>query len=132
MTGVTRRSGGGYLLPEGRPDLTRALILLSEAGKCVGTPDPDRWWQGLPKGVTDAVAMARKRAADLCDGCPVIEQCRWYALEAGEDDGVWGGLCEVDRSTIRRGSSWRSRLHARSLYAADLPHGMPDDSGDAA
>ena len=84
------------------------------------------------KGVADAVPIARKHAANLCDGCPVIEQCRWYALEAGEDDGVWGGLCEADRSTLRRGSSWRSRLHARSLYAADLPHGPTEDGGDAA
>ncbi len=133
MTGLSRGTVAGYhLVPQARPHLERALILLAERGKCVGAREPDRWWKGLPKGVTDAVPIARQRAAELCDGCPVIEQCRWYALEAGEDDGVWGGLCEADRSTLRRGSSWRSRLHARSLYAADLPHGAGEGGGDAA
>lgn len=133
MTQYTRRPVAGYhLVPEGRPDLERALLLLAEQGKCVGARDPDLWWKGLPKGVTDSVSIARKRAAALCDGCSVIELCRWYALEAGEDDGVWGGLCEADRSTLRHGSSWRSRLHARSLYGADLPHGKSGDGGDAA
>ena len=117
----------GRLVPR-RRDLRGVLILLSDEGLCAGARDPERWWMGLPKGVTDPVPIARKRAADLCDGCLVIEQCRWYALEAGEDDGVWGGLCEVDRATMRRGSSWRSRLYARSLYAASLP----DHGGDAA
>jgi len=129
MTKSTGRTVAGYhMMPEGRPDLARALIILAEEGKCVGARDPDRWWKGLPKGVTDAVAIARKRAAALCDGCPVIDQCRWYALEAGEDDGVWGGLCETDRSMLRRGSSWRSRLHAQGLHAASLLN----DGGDAA
>lgn len=127
MTGTTGRSGGGYLLPQGRLDLARMLILLSEQGKCVGARDPERWWKGLPKGVTDAVPIARKRAAALCEGCPVIEQCRWYALEAEEDDGVWGGLCEADRALLRRGSSL-AVAPAQSLYAASLPN----DGGDAA
>ena len=117
----------GRLVPQ-RRDLRAVLILLSDEGLCVGAREPERWWTGLPKGVTDPVPIARRRAAALCDGCPVIEQCRWYALEAGEDDGVWGGLCEVDRALLRRGSSWRSRLYARSLYAASLP----DHGGDAA
>ncbi len=124
---MTRQAVIGRLMPQ-RRDLRAVLILLSEDGLCSGARDPERWWKGLPKGVTDAVLVARHRAAALCEGCPVIEQCRWYALEAGEDDGVWGGLCEADRATIRRGSSWRSRQHARSLYGASLPH----DGGDAA
>ena len=133
MTGpdVTGQSVMGRLLPL-RSDLRRALILLAEEGRCSGARDPERWWKGLPKGVTDSVPIARKRAADLCARCPVIDQCRWYALEAGEDDGVWGGLCEADRAVLRRGSSWRSRLHARSLYGSELAHGMTDDGGDAA
>lgn len=102
--------------PKDRPDLTAVRLLLAEKGKCSSDPDPDRWWQPLPHPTHDgdSTTLARDRAAELCDGCPVLDRCRWYALEAGEDDGVWGGLSEIDRASMRRGSSWRSRIYARS------------------
>ncbi len=65
MTQYTRGPVAGYHpVPEGRPDLERALLLLAEQGKCVGARDPDLWWKGLPKGVTDSVPIARERASD--------------------------------------------------------------------
>ena len=41
-------------------------------------------------------------AKEVCAGCPVLEQCRSYALEAGEAYGVWGGLTEMERYRITR------------------------------
>jgi WhiB family transcriptional regulator, redox-sensing transcriptional regulator len=42
--------------------------------------------------------LAREAAAKrLCAQCPVQVPCRRFALEHGEDYGVWGGLGESDR-----------------------------------
>lgn len=37
------------------------------------------------------------RAKAICQVCPVIDRCREYALRAGEQYGVWGGLSEEER-----------------------------------
>jgi WhiB family redox-sensing transcriptional regulator len=42
------------------------------------------------------------RARQVCAGCPVRGQCLDYALETGQDFGVWGGLTEDERRAIRR------------------------------
>ena len=42
----------------------------------------------------------RRRAANakaICATCPVIEQCRSYALAAQEPYGIWGGMTEEPR-----------------------------------
>ena len=38
-----------------------------------------------------------RHAKQICAHCPVIDQCRQYALQAGEAYGVWGGLTEMER-----------------------------------
>jgi WhiB family transcriptional regulator, redox-sensing transcriptional regulator len=50
------------------------------------------------------------RAKEVCQRCPVLEQCRRHALSAQEPYGVWGGLSESERDEIIRG-------HERSLRA---------------
>lgn len=46
------------------------------------------------------VREANARA--LCGRCPVREECLRYALESGEQHGIWGGLNELQRSHLRR------------------------------
>lgn len=41
-------------------------------------------------------------ATAICSTCPVIHQCRTYALFHGEMSGVWGGLTA---SQLRSGSA---------------------------
>lgn len=45
--------------------------------------------------------QARERrvasAKAVCDSCPVMAECRRYALAAEEQFGVWGGLDERER-----------------------------------
>lgn len=48
-------------------------------------------------------------AEKLCEGCPLLEQCREYAMEAQEPYGIWGGTRPVDRGiprAIRNGKLW--------------------------
>ncbi|MGW0173405.1 WhiB family transcriptional regulator [Rhodococcus sp. NPDC003322] len=33
-----------------------------------------------------------RHAKSVCAGCPVREECRWFAARAGETHGVWGGV----------------------------------------
>jgi WhiB family redox-sensing transcriptional regulator len=39
---------------------------------------------------------------EACDGCPVLLECRLYALAYPGLKGVWGGLSERERRRIRR------------------------------
>ncbi|MFJ1601524.1 WhiB family transcriptional regulator [Streptomyces sp. NPDC088261] len=41
-------------------------------------------------------------AKNACDGCPVKVACLQGALERGEQHGVWGGLSEDERRTLKR------------------------------
>lgn len=41
-------------------------------------------------------------AKGLCATCPVRGLCLEYALDAGEEHGVWGGASPNDRRLIRR------------------------------
>jgi hypothetical protein len=40
-------------------------------------------------------------AVEACSWCPVLVECRAYALAAGERDGVWGGLRPEERTGRR-------------------------------
>ncbi|AWK76202.1 transcriptional regulator (plasmid) [Rhodococcus oxybenzonivorans] len=51
-----------------------------------------------------ARARRQSRGKQICEGCPVLVQCRDHALSTGEPYGVWGGMTETDR-----------RRHARRL-----------------
>jgi WhiB family redox-sensing transcriptional regulator len=41
-------------------------------------------------------------AKEVCARCEVREACLSWALEAGEDHGILGGLTEIERRTLRR------------------------------
>ncbi|WP_281182143.1 WhiB family transcriptional regulator [Aldersonia kunmingensis] len=47
-------------------------------------------------------AQLERRAKRVCRDCPVLEDCRRYAVEAGEPHGIWGGLTTSERASIRR------------------------------
>lgn len=44
----------------------------------------------------------QRRAASICEHCPVILQCRADALDNKVEFGVWGGLTERQRRAILR------------------------------
>ncbi|WP_225811277.1 WhiB family transcriptional regulator [Streptomyces spinosus] len=66
-----------------------------DTAACAGQ-DPERWFPN-PSNVA-----AVKDAKATCFGCPVIYQCAQGALTRGEESGVWGGLSEGQRVTIRK------------------------------
>jgi WhiB family transcriptional regulator, redox-sensing transcriptional regulator len=65
--------------------------------------------------VASAGPAARQvaRAKAICLQCPVRDECLDFALESGQDFGVWGGTSEVERRTMRRRRIRRSRAMTR-------------------
>ncbi len=63
--------------------------------------DPEIW---QPRNERDAEIP---RA--ICRHCPVIVQCRAWALDNHEVYGVWGGLSESERASIWAGRPIRLR-----------------------
>jgi hypothetical protein len=62
-------------------------------------PATDPGTQG--KSAARAAAEARK----LCAGCEVKNECLAFALDTGEEWGVWGGLTARDRKKLRKNSA---------------------------
>ncbi|AKU18544.1 hypothetical protein VV02_01570 [Luteipulveratus mongoliensis] len=75
------------------PPLSLVVLAL-----CTGSDDPDRWWPTRRASRT----KHRTYAARVCAGCPVRRACLEYALAAGHEFGVWGGLSEHDRRGLQR------------------------------
>ena len=67
--------------------------------------DPELFF---PIGVSRPVRAQVKRAKEVCAGCPVQDPCLRWALETGVDHGVWGGLSEEERRSMKRRSARRA------------------------
>lgn len=70
-----------------------------EQSNCKDVADPDIFFP--ERGRNGRAARA------ICADCPVKEECRDYAVEMGEDFGIWGGLNERERRPYKR--EWKRR-----------------------
>ncbi|GHI27999.1 hypothetical protein Shyd_93700 [Streptomyces hydrogenans] len=61
--------------------------------------DPDLFF---PIGTTGPALLQIEEAKSVCRRCPVMEACLQWALESGQDEGVWGGLAENERRAMKR------------------------------
>ncbi|MER5200509.1 WhiB family transcriptional regulator [Streptomyces sp. NPDC002755] len=61
--------------------------------------DPDLFF---PIGNTGAALLQIEEAKAACRRCPVMERCLQWALENGQEHGVWGGTDEGDRRRMKR------------------------------
>jgi len=68
--------------------------------------DPDLFF---PIGSTGDAVPQIAAAKSICAACPVLAQCLDFALEARQDYGVWGGLTEDERRSLRRSRQRRAR-----------------------
>ncbi|SHT12945.1 transcriptional regulator [Mycobacteroides abscessus subsp. abscessus] len=50
---------------------------------------------------TEMVAYAEQRAKATCSRCPVLDMCRTWALDNGEEFGIWGGTTPAERAAMR-------------------------------
>ncbi|MEU5211740.1 WhiB family transcriptional regulator [Streptomyces sp. NPDC020742] len=70
--------------------------------------DPELFF---PVGTNGPALLQAQQAKSVCQRCPVTERCLEWALEHGQDAGVWGGTSEEERRTLRRRAA---RRRARS------------------
>ncbi|MFD0020481.1 WhiB family transcriptional regulator [Streptomyces sp. NPDC058382] len=70
--------------------------------------DPDLFF---PIGTTGPALVQAEDAKAVCHGCPVRQECLHWALENGQDSGVWGGLGETERRALKRRSRRRAKDH---------------------
>lgn len=70
----------------------------------------------FPIGSTGPAKLQAEEAKRVCRSCDVREQCLAWALEYGQDHGVWGGMGEEERRELKKRSrSTRSRLGGAAL-----------------
>jgi WhiB family redox-sensing transcriptional regulator len=83
---------------------------------CRGT---DGSWFFPPERERESARNKRlARAKAVCMQCPVMADCRAYALQVGEPFGVWGGLSEEERPPSIDRDSKVAELDARSKVPA--------------
>jgi WhiB family redox-sensing transcriptional regulator len=63
--------------------------------------DPELFF---PIGTTGPAATQVDEAKQVCRRCTVVEPCLEWALETGQDAGVWGGTSEDERRVLARRS----------------------------
>jgi WhiB family redox-sensing transcriptional regulator len=67
--------------------------------------DPELFF---PDFETRPTKIQVKTAKLICRGCPVQVTCLNWALDSGQESGIWGGLTEAERHRLqRRGSRLR-------------------------
>ncbi|MFJ3891126.1 WhiB family transcriptional regulator [Streptomyces rubrogriseus] len=74
-----------------------------DAGACT-QEDPELFF---PIGNTGPALLQIEEAKSVCRRCPVLERCASWALERGEDHGVWGGMSEDERRRLKRRAARR-------------------------
>lgn len=81
----------------GQPDFGGDTSWMADAA-CRGM-DPRLFFPGRGQ----AAAGEHKLAKAVCRACPVLKDCRQYALNASDPlvDGIWGGTSEKERKTLR-------------------------------
>jgi WhiB family transcriptional regulator, redox-sensing transcriptional regulator len=73
--------------------------------------DPELFF---PIGNTGPALLQIDEAKQVCQRCAVMDACLAWALESGQDSGVWGGLSEDERRALKRRGTHvvRARAHA--------------------
>jgi WhiB family redox-sensing transcriptional regulator len=65
----------------------------------------------FPIGSSGPALLQIAEAKTVCRRCPSVSPCLSYALETGQDFGVWGGLSEDERRALKRRNA-RTRAKA--------------------
>jgi len=90
----------------GRPDASPSLVDLlrgrqawMDDARCTGRPDVT-WFPGPHQSAKPAKA--------ICNRCPVRLECLEFAIDSDER-GIWGGLSDAERASLRRHGVRQSR-----------------------
>jgi len=70
--------------------------------------DPDIFFP--EEGSSVIRTQLEETAKAICRRCGVMQECLGWALESGQNYGVWGGLSEDERRALKRRHAGRNRL----------------------
>jgi WhiB family redox-sensing transcriptional regulator len=73
------------------------------------------------EGDADGVKLAR----DVCNVCPVRQQCLDEALGRNESFGIWGGLTTDERRALRRKAARAAAVQPRGTSADEMTASDP-------
>ncbi|MCL2453687.1 MAG: WhiB family transcriptional regulator [Micrococcales bacterium] len=68
--------------------------------------DPELFF---PIGNTGPALQQIDQAKAVCQRCDVVETCLAWAIETGQDAGVWGGMSEDERRALKRRAARQRR-----------------------
>jgi WhiB family redox-sensing transcriptional regulator len=71
----------------------------SDRAACL-TAEPEQFF---PVGTGGAMLREVEAAKAVCGTCPVLGECRDYAIATRQPFGVWGGLDEEERRELLTG-----------------------------
>jgi WhiB family transcriptional regulator, redox-sensing transcriptional regulator len=72
--------------------------------------DPELFF---PIGNSGPALLQIEEAKQVCRRCSVMQECLRWAIDSGQDAGVWGGLSEEERRALKRRTiRLRARAHA--------------------
>ena len=69
--------------------------------------DPELFF---PLSNTGPTLLQIEEAKAVCRSCPVVDTCLQWALESGQDAGVWGGMSEDERRALKRRTARARRV----------------------
>ena len=78
------------------------------SGVCL-EEDPELFF---PIGNKGPALLQIEEAKAVCRRCPVMEQCLQWAMETGQEHGVWGGMSEDERRAMKRRAARRRQQRA--------------------
>src|SRR2546423_14991924 len=61
--------------------------------------DPELFF---PIGTSGPALLQVEQAKAVCRRCSATDECLQWALESGQDAGVWGGMSEEERRAVKR------------------------------
>jgi hypothetical protein len=64
--------------------------------------DPELFFPPSDDDASVITARHRIAVAPICGGCPVATDCLRWALDTGQDHGLWAATTPTDRRAIRR------------------------------
>jgi WhiB family redox-sensing transcriptional regulator len=65
----------------------------------------------FPVGNTGPALQQIEEAKRVCTRCVVRDECLQWAIENGQDHGVWGGMSDDERRSMRRRNRTRQRMY---------------------
>jgi WhiB family transcriptional regulator, redox-sensing transcriptional regulator len=72
--------------------------------------DPELFF---PIGNSGPALLQIDEAKQVCRRCSVVDECLRWAIDSGQDAGVWGGMSEDERRAYKRRTvRLRARAHA--------------------